>query len=306
MLTSRSPKQVLIYAWQMAEFILPEYRSVFSRHDFTLPQLFACLVLREHQRKSYRDAETLLKDCPDWYQAIGLDKAPDHSTLCRAFAALLSDKQVQRMLDLLAHWAGTSGLLGQTVALDGTYYDTHHRSRHYEQRCRQYASHDKQEGNARRSASTQKTPRLVLGVDTASHLILAVSAHTGMGSDCPFFTPLLDQARGRRQPQRVLADAGFDSEANHEFSRDQLGIESLIKADSGRPGEGPPQGRYRRKMKQQLQGSQAGRPYGQRAQVETVMSMLKRNLGDAMRARTDPAREREHLLRAITHNVMIL
>src|SRR4029453_1081777 len=110
MLTCRSPKQVLVYAWQMADFILPNYRSRFSRHDFTLPQLFACLVLREHQRKSYRDTELLLSDCPDWQQAIGLEKAPDHNTLCRAFHLLLTQKHVHRMLDLLAHWAGVAGL----------------------------------------------------------------------------------------------------------------------------------------------------------------------------------------------------
>lgn len=306
MLTCRSPKQVLVYAWQMADFILPNYRSVFSRHDFTLPQLFACLVLREHQRTSYRDTEVLLRDCPEWQQAIGLEKAPDHATLCRAFHLLLTPKHVHRMLDLLAHWAGVSGLLGQTLAIDATYCDVHYRSRHYEQRCRQHASHDKQEGNARRAQSTKKTPKLVFGADTASHLILAAAGHTGMGSDCARFVPLLEQARGRRTLKRVLADSGFDSEANHEGAREALGIESWIKADSGRPGAGPPEGRWRRKMKQKLEGSQSGKPYGQRAQAETVVSMVKRNLGDAMRAKSSEARENEQLLRVITHNVMIL
>lgn len=306
MLTCRSPKQVLIYAWQMADFVLPNYSSRFSRHDFTLPQLFACLVLREHQHQGYRDAEALLQDSPQWCRAIGMSKAPDHSTLCRAFAALTSDRNIQRMLDLLAHWAGISGLLGQTLAIDGTHCDVHYRSRHYEQRCRQHASHNQAEADARRSASTHQTPKLVLAVDTASHVILAASAHTGMGSDSQRFVPLLEQAHSRRKLRRVLGDSDFGSEANHQFSRKQLGIQSLIKADAGRPGEGPPQGRYRRKMKQQLQGSQAGRPYGQRAQAETTMSMMKRNLSDAMRARSPQKREREHLLRVITHDVMIL
>src|SRR5512133_2488102 len=100
MLTCRSPKQVLLYAYQMADLILPNYSSRFSRHDFTLAQLFACLVLREQQRKSYRDTEALLKDAPEWYQAIGMAKAPDHATLCRAFHLLVTPKHVHRMLDL--------------------------------------------------------------------------------------------------------------------------------------------------------------------------------------------------------------
>jgi transposase len=45
--------------------------------------------------------------------------------------------------------------------------------------------------------------------------------------------------------------------------------------------------------------------YGQRWQVETANSMLKRNLGSALRAKTPVRREREMFLRAITHNVML-
>jgi transposase len=48
------------------------------------------------------------------------------------------------------------------------------------------------------------------------------------------------------------------------------------------------------------------RKYGQRWQVETVNSMLKRRLGSALRARKHQTQCREIVLRAITHNVMIV
>ena len=59
-------------------------------------------------------------------------------------------------------------------------------------------------------------------------------------------------------------------------------------------------------MQAELAGGQAGRPYGQRVQVETVMSMLKRNLGDALRARGTKRRKMERLLKVSTHNLMIV
>lgn len=65
-----------------------------------------------------------------------------------------------------------------------------------------------------------------------------------------------------------------------------MGARSLIKAKVGRVSSKPPRGYYRRLMRRQLSGSQKGRPYGQRAQVETVISMTKRNLGDALRSRS--------------------
>ena len=49
-------------AWFLARGVLPKYFSKVSRHDFTVPQLFACLVVKEQQRKAYRDVEALLRD----------------------------------------------------------------------------------------------------------------------------------------------------------------------------------------------------------------------------------------------------
>jgi hypothetical protein len=46
--------------------------------------------------------------------------------------------------------------------------------------------------------------------------------------------------------------------------------------------------------------------YTQRWQVETVNSMIKRNLGSALRARSNRRREMEMILRGITHNLMLL
>ena len=34
----------------------------FLRKDFTLPQLFACLVVKDHLKRSYRGVEALLRD----------------------------------------------------------------------------------------------------------------------------------------------------------------------------------------------------------------------------------------------------
>ena len=37
-------------AYQLASQSLPDHSSKFSRKDFTLPQLFACLVVKEQMR----------------------------------------------------------------------------------------------------------------------------------------------------------------------------------------------------------------------------------------------------------------
>jgi hypothetical protein len=307
MLTSKSPRKVMFVAYHLAKQCLADHRSKFSRHDFTMPQLFACLIVKEHQRKSYRGIEALLRDCRHWCRQIGMKKVPDHNTLCRAFHALNLDRRAGKLIGRLTHWFAIARQLGSTLAIDSSIYDTHHRSRHYEQRCRHYASRHKPTANARRSRSARLSPKLGIGVCTRSHLILSGRPRTGMGSDARDFEPLLFDA-WRRHPRLrvVLADAGYDSEANHRIARLDMGVRSLIKASAGRPGARPPVGYHRRLMKQQLRGSQRGKKYGQRAQVETVNSMLKRNLGDALRSRTPKARKAEQMLRLLTHNISLL
>lgn len=46
--------------------------------------------------------------------------------------------------------------------------------------------------------------------------------------------------------------------------------------------------------------------YGQRWQVETVFSMIKRNFGSALRARKYWSQNREMLLLVLTHNIAII
>jgi hypothetical protein len=140
------------------------------------------------------------------------------------------------------------------------------------------------------------------------HLILGVKVGTGAGGDAMWFEPLVFDA-WRRAPavNTVVGDAGFDSEPNHRIARRDMGVRSIIPPTAGRPAKDgkPPTGRYRRLMHRRFGRKADAKRYGQRWQVETVNSMVKRNLGSALRARTAPRRRREMLLRAVTHNLML-
>src|ERR1700684_964890 len=111
MLTCKSPRKVLLTAYHLAKRCLPDHLSRFSRKDFTLPQLFACLVVREHQAKSYRGIEALLRDSDHWCKQIGMRRVPDHNTLCRAFGILRRESRFERLLDWIARWAALNKIL---------------------------------------------------------------------------------------------------------------------------------------------------------------------------------------------------
>jgi hypothetical protein len=321
MLTCQSPRKVMRAAYRLAADALPAYSCKFSRHDFTLPQLFACLAVKELLGRSYREAEALLADCEPWPRGVGLHKAPDHNTLQRAAAFLLRACRVRRLLDRVAHWAAVARMLGlsaRPLAVDSTGYESHHVSRHYERRCHQTRQRMRAKERARRgrrstrAETVKRLPKLAVGVATRCHLVLSAWTGTGAGSDHPHFEPVVFAA-WRRVPHRtfkVVADAGYDSEANHELARRDMGLRSLIPPAHGRPRKdgGPPGGRWRRHCHRLLatKSSRKRSGYTKRWQVETVNSMMKRNLGSALAGRTAWSRRRDMLLKAVVHDLMIL
>lgn len=140
MITSKSPRKVLKLAYALGCETLPKYFSPFSRHGFTKPQLFALLVLREHQKKSFRGLEALLIDSPQWLADIGLAKAPDHNTLARAFNEFVDPDLASSMLDFMAKLAASRKFLRgdglKPLTLDSSMFESRHVSRHFERRQR--------------------------------------------------------------------------------------------------------------------------------------------------------------------------
>lgn len=293
------------FAYELASASLPEFRNKFSRQDFTLAQLFACLVLREHSKLTYRRLVALLRDT-DWCQRIGMNRVPSTATLCRAFHFIMKPRALETALDLLVEVAKRMELTGKTLAIDSTLYDTHHFTRHYDYRRSKHAGGDKTVISKRKSETMKQMPKLAVGCDTGSHLITSMLTHTGGRSDAPDFVDLSMHAYVRCCFDVVLADAGYDSAENHAFARRILLARSWIKARVGRPTDKPPNNKYRREMSEELKGTQAGQPYGQRAQVETTISMIKRNLGGHLRCKTSLAREMEMRLRCVVHNLMVV
>ena len=150
MITSKSPRKVLKLAYALGVETLPKYFSPFSRHAFTKPQLFACLVLLEHQKKSFRGVEALLADSPTWLADIGLSKAPDHNTLSRAFNEFVDPDLANSMLDLMAKLARQRKTLrrnrSKPLAMDSSMYESRHVSRHFERRRRETQENARKKG----------------------------------------------------------------------------------------------------------------------------------------------------------------
>lgn len=167
------------------------------------------------------------------------------------------------------------------------------RSAHYARRLR----------DGSRRYRLPKFPKLTLVCHNRSHLIAAALATVGPSYDFPLFKPVMLRAAWNLDIDRLLGDSGYDSESNHAMARQGLGIRStVIKLNPRNRGRRWPKAHYRRQMRRCFHR----RKYGQRWQVESVISRIKRRLGSALRGRSDASRQRESDLRILTHNLMIL
>lgn len=297
--TSKSPRRILQVAHAIGRERLPTYWHRFSPKKFTVAQLFACLVLKEFLRLDYRKLSALLEDAPSLMAVIGLQRVPHFSTFQKAAARLLVSRRVQWLLDETVRAASAVKIMRKRVALaaiDGTGFETRHISAYFVKRRARACK------TGYETTAYTRYPTANIVCDCASHMVLSVVAGRGPGPDDPYYQPALKQAAARVKIVALLADAGYDSEAAHLYARNQCGTRTLIPATRGRPTARPLKGYWRQRMRTHFDAKK----YGQRWQVETVNSMIKRSMGSALRGRTYWSQSREISLRVLTHNIMIL
>src|SRR5229473_8085030 len=93
-------------AWEVGRAVLPLYRTRFSKHQFTQPQLLAILCLMRYEDWTFREAETRLREHQELRAALKLREVPDYTTLYR-FLRRLDDVTVDRGLrETVRRWHG--------------------------------------------------------------------------------------------------------------------------------------------------------------------------------------------------------
>jgi hypothetical protein len=293
--TSKSPRTVLATAWIIAKAVLSAYSHRSSPKKFTQHQLFACLVLKAFLKTDYRGLMACLQDTADWLEAIELDKVPHYTTFPKAAKRLLCTPPVAALLDETVGQIMGRKRRVPLAAIDSTGMESRHASGYFIQRRYRVQEDWK-------TAKYTRYPKLGLLVDCSNHVVLGYLTDQGPKPDTRDLGPTLSQMTSRVRLEWLTGDAGYDSEENHRICREQYGIRSLIPPRQGRPTCKPAKGRYRRLMQTRFDNKR----YGQRWQVETVVSMIKRRLGSSLSGRSYWSRRRDLMLMVLTHNIMIL
>ncbi len=304
--TSKSPRTVALVAMKVGQRSLPRYAHRYAPKTFTQAQLFACLVLKQFFTTDYRGIVAYLHDMPELCQAMQLTRIPHYTTLQKASRRLLIFASVRELLLASVQMNSRSCKRIEYAAADSSGFESGRISPYFVRRCAR--GHRKLKNPLYQTTFYTQFPKLAIICDCSTHMILAAWPTRGPTPDVHQLERLLNQLHADLTLRRLLLDAGYDSHANHQRLRNERNILSYIPPRLGRPTTKRASSELRRLMQRHFATDASRRRihFGRRWQVETVFSMMKRNLDHAIAARSYHAQNREMLLLAITHNITIL
>jgi hypothetical protein len=106
-------------AREVAETVLPSYRSKYSKRLFTQPSLLAILCLMRYEDWTFREAEVRLGEHQELRTALGIGRVPDYTTLYRFLRRLDSETVTQALTAAVARLPPPTPE-GMVVAVDAT------------------------------------------------------------------------------------------------------------------------------------------------------------------------------------------
>jgi transposase len=269
----------------------PERSSLKANHIYTQHQHLALLVLRQLMGKSYREFCVWLDLLEPVRLVLNLDSCP-HFTTLQKFAARIAPAMLER---LIADMALGFALAKPIVAIDSTGMQPTTASYYF---IETISMRKDELGMMKKRAKKRHTKMTVL-MDIDSQLVVAVRCTQGPDSDFKHFIPTLDKARALGfRPNTILADKGYDSEANRKFARYRLQAETQIPVRTIQKNAKSQHGVLRRRQVKIFDPFL----YRFRCLVETVHSVIKRTMGGFIRARVAANQLVELLIRVIAYN----
>jgi hypothetical protein len=277
---------------------IPIRSSKFSNHIYNNHIHVILHMLRVSTQMSYQRFFEWIENFNGLWPVLGISRIPHYTTLQK-----FTQRCPKQYLDNFILISGINEDGPLTTSLDSTGFSITNASYYYTVtiKHRQESRGKSGLGRPRKRRMIKKYLKVTILVDTASQKILAVCVRRGPDNDNKDFIRLFKdiEGNGRVDIEMVLADKGYDSETNHEYVHDVLGADSIIPARKYQHDDYKTRGKYRKKMK-------AGYDldtYRRRNISETVNSVLKRKMGDCVRAKNVLNQNREILFMVLAYNI---
>jgi hypothetical protein len=273
-------------ALRVGQRALSAYRSKFSKHRFQQPQLLAILCLMRDEDWTFREAEVRLSEHTELRAALGLQHVPDYTTVYR-FLRRIDEAVLEEILSAVVQRLVPLPDGQVTVAVDATGLAPGATSTFFVKRAK-----DRGDG-----FTWRHWLKWTMAVEVDRRIILAQTARRGPTNDCAILRPLVDMAHQHGPIGLVGADAAFDSERNHQHSRQTLQARSVIPAKRG-GAKWHIQG-----IRAQMRQAFPAHLYRRRSIIESVISAVKRKLSARAPGRSLGTQCLQALLLGLAYNI---
>jgi len=267
---------------------MSRYRSKYSKRIFDQWTWVVLLVLRQYERKDYRGFVDWLEIATPITEYLRLKRIPHYTSLQKA-SARLESIWLRRIIARFVKERESEETMVMVIGIDSTGYRLEHASKYYQTRL----TYKGKERDIRR-----KHLKSTISADMNTQLIVSVKHRRGPASDHKDFPPVVRNTHREVRASVYVADRGYDSEANHQLVRDELGAHSIIPPRNQDVPAHRTNGQYRKEMKKKFDK----KTYNQRAKTETVFSVVKRTMGENIYSRKVSTQNREIELRYIAYN----
>lgn len=277
-------------ALQVSRAVLPRFRSRFSKHQFTQPQLLAILCLMRYEDWTFREAEVRLSEHRELRQVLGLVSVPDFTTLYR-FLQRLDDQTIDHAVgETVRRLRGSlrRGRKRARVAVDATGLAQGAVSTFFVRRMHHHGQ---------KPLPWRHGLKWVVVADLDQKVLLSQIARRGPWNDCANLPTVVAAASQQTRIGLVLADAEFDSERNHTYIRQRLGAQSVIPAKPGKK-------TWRvHGVRAEMRRAFPQRLYRRRSLIESLFSSVKRKLSARAPGRSLRTQMRQALLLGLSFNL---
>ena len=258
---------------------VPLYMHRKSNHIYTVWQHIILLALRQYEGKSYRRFVEWLHEAYYLRMFLQLHRVPHYTTL-QKFAERMNGTLLYR---IVSSFILITRIRRMFVGIDASGFKSSNASSYYTERA----------------GIRKKYIKLSIGAELREQIACSLKIRRAPRHDSIDFRPIMERASSIMPLSIVVADKGYDSEANHELVREHLDALSIIPARYEDVPVWRTHGIYRKQMKRRFYKQL----YCQRNKNETILSVIKRMFGEHIRSRLVRMQNRELMFRVIAYNM---
>lgn len=252
---------------------LPLHFNKTGYKDFTNFQRISLIIIFKRSRKSIRDFLNELGESK-WISWLQLSRTPKKSTF-HDWLKLFSMKTIKQLFNMI------KPKKSKLTSIDGTGFDSFHRSRHYEKRV---------------GFTQMPYSKVDLFVDVKSKKIIDFSLVTHHQHDIVAAKQFVK--RNSIKNMVVLCDGGYDSEGFHRQIHDKGGrLYAPVRKMNKNSNKKFPTGWFR---KQCLELPDF---MGQRSIIECINAVIKRRFLNSLRSKKSYMKKREFAWSMIVYNL---